>query len=163
MLAYYDAVLDLGLKLHECIALDLGLPETHFKPIFKDPLATLRLVTYPPGTGLDNEVGAGAHTDYGSISFIIADDEPALQARLRNGEWIDLPPDRDSFIIMVGDTMERWSNGRYVATPHRVQPPRHRRHALVFHVDPAPHVPVAPLPELGTAEADAQTYEQYLS
>lgn len=163
MLEYYDATLALGLRLHECIARDLGLPEDHFKPVFEDPLATLRLVTYPPGTGREGEIGAGAHTDYGSISLLLTDEEPGLQARLRSGEWVDIAPDGDSFVLLVGDTLQGWSNGTYAATPHRVLPPHRRRHALVFYVDPAPQVPVAPLPELGGAEVRTMSYEQYLA
>ena len=162
MLAFYNAVLGLGLRLHEAIATDLGLPATYFAPAFKDPLATLRLVTYPPATGQENEIGAGAHTDFGSISLLLSDDEPGLQARLRSGEWVDLLPERDSLVLLVGDTMERWSNREYLATPHRVMPPPHRRYALVFYMDPAPQVPVTALPELGVGEAHPRTYEDYL-
>ncbi len=165
-LAYYDAMLALGIGLQEAIALDLGLPAQRFAPFFVDPLATLRLVTYPPGTGAADEIGAGAHTDYGSISLLTIDPEPGLQARLGGSDWVDVNQEPGSLVLLVGDCLERWSNGRYRATPHRVQTPRNRRYAINFYLDPSPDVPVAPLPELtgtGASEQRPKTYAAYLT
>lgn len=163
MLLYYDALMELGLAVHQAISIDLGLSEGYFEPIFTDPLATLRLVTYPPGTGLDGETGAGAHTDFGAISLLVTDDEPGLQAQLRTGEWVDVTPEPDSVILLVGDCLEKWSNGAYRATPHRVTSPKNRRYAINFYFDPAPDVAVACLPELGPPEPRSKSYATYLS
>ena len=46
---YFDAVWALGVALHRPIARDLGLPEDHFAGSFDAPMATLRLLHYPPG------------------------------------------------------------------------------------------------------------------
>ncbi|MDV7141409.1 2-oxoglutarate and iron-dependent oxygenase domain-containing protein [Tropicimonas sp. TH_r6] len=165
-LAYFDVMLALGTKLQEAIALDLGLPANHFAPFFSDPLATLRLVTYPPATGVEKEIGAGAHTDYGSITLLNIDTEPGLQARLANGDWVDVDPEPGCFVLLVGDCLECWSGGRYRATPHRVQTPKNRRYAINFYLDPGPGVPVAPLPDLAATEAAegrAKTYAAYLT
>ena len=163
MLAYFDAVLALGVALHRAIATDLGLPGDHFEEVLTDPLATLRLVNYPPGTGRDGETGAGAHTDYGSISLLMTDDEPGLQAQLRNGDWVDVTPDGSSFVILVGDMMESWTGGLYAATPHRVQTPKRRRQAINFYLDPGPQATVAPMPGFGEAEARPKSYAEYLA
>lgn len=162
MQSYFDAMLDLGAGLHQAIAADLGLPETHFKRFFADPLATLRLVTYPPATGLGGETGAGVHTDPGSLSFLVIGREPGLQVQLRSGEWVDMAPMKHSVIVLVGDCLERWTGGAYAATPHRVHPPRNRRYAINFYVDPAQDAPMSTLPELGQPEPRPQSFGSFL-
>lgn len=163
MLDYFDAMLALGTSLHRAIALDLGLREDYFEPLFTDPLATLRLITYPPGTGRDGETGAGVHSDFGALSLLLTDDVPGLEVQLRNGTWIEVKPEQGSFLILVGDVLAVWSAGAYVATPHRVVLPGVRRRAVSFHFDPAPDAPVAPLPELSEGDAQAQSYADYLA
>ncbi|NDR56770.1 isopenicillin N synthase family dioxygenase [Aliiruegeria sabulilitoris] len=163
MLTYYDAVLELGLALHRAFAAELGIALDYFDPLFADPLATLRLITYPPGTGSRAETGAGTHTDFGSISLLLTDDQPGLQAKLRNGDWIDVEPDPDSFIILLGDALERWTDGRYAATPHRVRSPDRRRQAINFYLDPAPEAPLCPFPGFGKAEQRPVKYGDYLA
>ena len=77
-LAYFDAVHRLGVALHRPIALDLGLNENYFDSSLDSPLATLRMLRYPGGPATAGEIGAGAHTDYGSVTLLMGDGEPGL-------------------------------------------------------------------------------------
>jgi isopenicillin N synthase-like dioxygenase len=124
MLAYYDAALDLGVRLARAIALDLGLPEDHFDCAFHDPLAALRVLHYPPATGADGEIGAGAHSDYGVVTLLMTDGEPGLQVKPRGGDWMDVPHVPGAYVVNIGDCLMRWTNDIYVSTPHRVLPPK---------------------------------------
>ncbi|WP_299586042.1 2-oxoglutarate and iron-dependent oxygenase domain-containing protein [uncultured Tateyamaria sp.] len=150
MLAYYDAAQDLGVALLRVIARDLGLAEDHFTPSFHDPLSALRLLSYPPGTGADNEIGAGAHTDYGAITLLMTDGEPGLQVRPRGGDWIDVPHVPDAYVVNIGDCMMRWTNDIYVSTPHRVIPPKRRRRSVAMFIEANPDTVVQALPGTGT-------------
>src|SRR5271154_2614794 len=47
-LGYFDALWRLGIELHLAIAADLGLAPTFFADKFDRPMATLRLLHYPP-------------------------------------------------------------------------------------------------------------------
>jgi isopenicillin N synthase-like dioxygenase len=161
-LRYFNAVWGLGVDLHRAVARDLGLPEHHFCSSFDAPLATLRLLRYPPGTGAEGEIGAGAHTDYGSLTLLLTDGEPGLQVRPRDRDWMDVPHVPGAFVVNIGDCLMRWTNDTYVSTPHRVRPPRHRRRSVAFFLDPNPDAVIAPLPGTGVPKYPAITGAAYL-
>ncbi|PWR01515.1 isopenicillin N synthase family oxygenase [Meridianimarinicoccus roseus] len=160
--AYYDACLALGVDLHRAFARDLGLPEDHFVGSFSAPLATLRLLSYPPGSGAPGEIGAGAHTDYGSITLLMTDGEAGLQVRPRGGDWTEVPHVPGAFVVNIADCLMRWTNDIYVSTPHRVLPPRNRRRSLAFFLDPDPDAVIAALPGTGAAKYPPVTGADYL-
>ncbi|WP_158968236.1 isopenicillin N synthase family dioxygenase [Chachezhania sediminis] len=160
--AYFDAVLTLGVDIHRAIARDLGLEEDFFAPHFTAPLATLRLLSYPPGTGAANEIGAGAHTDYGSITLLMTDGEAGLQVRPRGQGWVDVPHVPGAFVINIADCLMRWTNDIYVSTPHRVLPPKRARRSIAFFLDPNPDSVITALPGTGTAKYPPVTGADYL-
>lgn len=84
-------------------------------------MAALRLLRYGAvKSDIQSGVfGAGAHTDYGLITLLSTDENPGLQIFLQ-GEWIDVPPRADAFIVNIGDMGERWTNGVFQSTRHRV-------------------------------------------
>lgn len=164
--AYFDAVQELGLRVMGLVARDLGLPPDHFDTAFDAPMATLRLLRYPPGTradGLDPAIGAGAHTDYGALTFLRTDGVPGLQLRQRGQEdWTDVPDVPGAFIINIGDCLMRWSNDTYVSTPHRVLPPPRLRRSVAFFLDPNPDAVIAALPGTGAPKYPETTGAAYL-
>ncbi|MEM9229655.1 MAG: 2-oxoglutarate and iron-dependent oxygenase domain-containing protein [Pseudomonadota bacterium] len=163
MLAWYDAVLALGVELHRAIAMDLGLQPDYFDKHLDQPLATLRLLRYPAATGAEGEIGAGEHTDYGSITLLTTDGVPGLQVRPRGGDWIDVPQVSDGFIINIADALMRWTNDIYVSTPHRVLPPPAERFSLAFFLDPNPDSVIQALPGTGSAKYPPVTGADYLA
>ena len=50
--------------------------------------------------------GAGAHTDYGMLTLLMTDEQPGLQI-WSDGEFIDVPPKPGTFIVNLGDMLER--------------------------------------------------------
>ncbi len=161
-LDYFSAVQTLSTELHRAIALDLGLDEHHFAKMIDQPLATLRLLRYPPATGKAGEIGAGAHTDYGSVTLLATDGEPGLQVRPRGGDWIDVPHVDGALIVNIADCLMRWTNDIYVSTPHRVLPPRNTRRSIVFFFDPNPDAIIHALPGTGTPKYPAVSGADYL-
>ena len=162
MLRYYGAVLALGVDLHRAFARDLGLPEDWFAPRFSAPMATLRLLSYPPAKGTPGEIGAGAHTDYGSVTLLATDGAPGLQIRPRGGGWTDVAHVPGAFVVNIGDCLMRWTNDTYVSTPHRVLPPARGRRSVAFFLDPDPDACIAPLPGTGVPKYPPVTGADYL-
>lgn len=147
--AYFDALYEVGRRLHAAFALDLGLPEDFFAGRIDRPQATLRLLHYPAAFAADapaGQAGAGTHTDYGNVTLLATDGVAGLQVRRRDSGWIDVPPLPGAFICNIGDCLMRWSNDVYVSTPHRVLPPRQERYSIAFFLDPNPDALVSALP-----------------
>jgi isopenicillin N synthase-like dioxygenase len=160
-LDYFNACWRLGVDLHLAIAADLGLPPTYFADKLDRPMATLRLLHYPPRT-TEELPGAGEHTDYGSVTILLTDDVGGLEVRRRDGTWIKAPPIPGAFVCNIGDCLMRWSNDIYVSTPHRVTSPLGRdRYSIAFFLDPNPDALVECLP--GCAEAQPPKYPPILA
>jgi len=137
----------LGRRLHRAIAADLGLAPAYFEPYLTRPMATLRLLHYPAGTGSAATLGAGEHTDYGNLTLLATDAVGGLEIRRRDGTWISAPSLAGTFVVNVGDCLMRWTNDVYVSTPHRVVAPIGReRYSIAFFLDPNADAPLAALP-----------------
>jgi len=138
----------LGSDLHFAIASDLGLPTHYFDDKLDRPMATLRLLHYPPReAAASDKLGAGVHTDYGSVTLLLTDEVGGLEVRKRDGTWIKAPPMKGAFVCNIGDCLMRWSNDIYVSTPHRVvSPPGRDRYSVAFFLDPNPEALVDCLP-----------------
>jgi isopenicillin N synthase-like dioxygenase len=144
--AYYQAVLELGHQLLWAFAVALGEdPDTFTKHATKTP-SQLRLVHYPYNPDAEDVLGIGAHTDYECFT-LLKPTAPGLEVLNGAGEWVDVPPIPDTFVVNIGDLLELWTNGAYVATSHRVRKVKEERYSfpLFFNVDY--HTEVKPLPQ----------------
>ncbi len=139
MLAYVREVDALGRHIVRLIALALGLPATALDHHFDHPTTFLRALHYPPQPPAEDEqIGSAPHTDYGIITLLAQDDSGGLQVRPRGGDWIEAPPIPDTYVLNVGDMLQRWTNGRLVSTPHRViNRSGGDRYSLPYFLDPS--------------------------
>jgi isopenicillin N synthase-like dioxygenase len=159
MLAYFTQMLELGRVLHRGFALDLGIDPSYFDDKFKKPMATLRLLHYPPtDKPLDEgQLGAGEHTDYGNVTLLATDSSGGLMVRDRSGHWLDAPVIPGAYVCNIGDCLMRWTNDIYVSTPHKVvTPPGRDRYSIAFFLDPDPDAVVACLPTCADATRPAK-------
>jgi isopenicillin N synthase-like dioxygenase len=149
MLDYFDRAWALGITLHRAFALDLGIDATFFDDKFKKPMATLRLLHYPPidRPSQEGQLGAGVHTDYGNVTLLATDSVGGLMVRDRSGQWLDAPVIPGALVCNIGDCLMRWTNDIYVSTPHKVvTPPGRDRYSIAFFFDSDPDARVACLP-----------------
>jgi len=155
MLDYFETALDIGRRLHMAFATDFGLPNSFFEDKLNRPLATLRLLHYPPQPDVveKGQMGAGAHTDYGCVTLLLTDEVGGLEVRTRSGEWIKAPYMPGAFICNIGDCLMRWTNDIYTSTPHRVVSPAGReRYSIAFFLDPNPDAVIECLPPCNSAD-----------
>ena len=146
---YYRVMEALGRRLMHAFALALGLEETWFDRWLHTPMTTLGLLHYPPQKGRITEarLGAGAHTDFGCLTMLAQDEAGGLQVRDASGQWLNAPPVAGSFVVNIGDMMERWTNGVFTSTLHRVINISGReRYSLPYFFDPDFNAEIVCLP-----------------
>jgi isopenicillin N synthase-like dioxygenase len=143
---YYDAVTALSHRLLGAFARGLGLSDDYFEPYFLKPLTQLRLLHYPPQPPDSEAQGVEAHTDTGAFTILLQDEIGGLEVRNRAGRWIAATPIPGSFVINIADMMQRWTNGRFVSTPHRVANRTGKdRYSVPFFANPDYDATIAPL------------------
>jgi isopenicillin N synthase-like dioxygenase len=141
---YHSELIKLSKRVSRLIALALNLEETYFeKPgITDDPMASLRLLHYSDEkSNVELGIyGTGAHSDYGLITLLATDDVPGLQiCRDKTAVpqvWEDVPPMKGAYIVNLGDMLERWSNGLFRSTLHRVVSQGIERYSIPFFFEP---------------------------
>eukprot|EP00884_Botryococcus_braunii_P005263 jgi/Botrbrau1/14738/Bobra.0108s0082.1 len=145
---YIDTMMKLAGRLNRLLAIALNLPPDYFDDKFTSPLVALRPLHYNASISNPTEglFGCGAHTDYGQLTILATDNSPGLQLFLDN-KWCDVPPMSDAFVINLGDLLERWSNGLFKSTRHRVISVTGKdRYSIPFFFEPNYDVVVECLP-----------------
>ncbi|CAM6105040.1 unnamed protein product [Calypogeia fissa] len=117
---YILATETLASHLLGIISLSLGLPFDHFHPSFEDDGSFMRLNYYSKCPIPDLILGVGRHKDSGALTVLVQDEVGGLQVSRKDGEWISVQPQRDAFVINVGDVFQVWSNDKYRSIEHRV-------------------------------------------
>ncbi|NP_001148268.2 Gibberellin 2-beta-dioxygenase 1 [Zea mays] len=95
--------------------------------------------------------GFGEHTDPQLVSVLRSNGTPGLQLALHgdDGRWVPVPPDRDAFFVIVGDSLQVLTNGRLKSVRHRVVANSLKpRVSMIYFAGPAPAQRIAPLPQL---------------
>ena len=160
VLAWMDEMTRVGHRLARGIALGLGLPGGWFdEHLTADPTVLFRIFRYPARPADDLGWGVGEHTDYGLLTILAHDGTPGLEVRTAEG-WIAVPTIPDTFVVNLGDMLDRMTGGRYRSTPHRVRLGAGRsdegrdRLSFPFFFDPGWDVEVGPIPLPGRPPPD---------
>jgi isopenicillin N synthase-like dioxygenase len=140
---YIAALHALAERVMGLLAETCGLPADHFAAFCREPLAKVRLARYPP-----EGAEAGAHSDFGALTFLLQEDVGGLQVFDRvTGGWIHARPIPGSFVVNLGDLFPVFTNGAYPSTPHRVvHPAGQERISVPFFYTGAHDYVVRPLP-----------------
>ncbi|KIV99107.1 uncharacterized protein PV09_09204 [Verruconis gallopava] len=124
LLKYQSLLAELSLKILQILAEGLPYCDAHtFDKFATNPIANIRLLHYPPQPNLDDkdQLGAGAHTDFGAITLLMQDANGGLQVlNQQTNEWIDVPPNPSAYVVNVGDMLDTWTKGEYRSNVHRV-------------------------------------------
>lgn len=140
---YYDAVLQLCWTVFDIIVATLPCNPSvldEFKQ--NDAACPLRLLHYPPTPeSNDNDekrqLGSSAHTDFGAITLLLQDEQPGLEVQnAATGEWIGVPPNKDAYVVNIGDMMSMMTGNQYKSSVHRVvNKTGTERYSVAFFID----------------------------
>jgi isopenicillin N synthase-like dioxygenase len=141
-------------ELMEVMSVGLGLAPGHLREVFGPrPLSLAKLISYPPTP--PGEAGVNAHHDAGFLTLLMQHEVGGLQVENPDGDWIDVPPRDDAFVVNLGEMLQRMTGNYFVATTHRVIATEPRFSSGYFH-GPDLRTPLEPLPlaaELAAAVA----------
>jgi isopenicillin N synthase-like dioxygenase len=176
--AYYRAMEKVSRALMRAIARGLSLEERFFDQSFEEGLSTLRLLRYPIRKDADQTarsdpniwvtrdgaqvyINGAPHVDSGFLTLLAQDGVSGLQARHRDGTWLDVPPTDDGLAVNFGKVLERWCGGRIKATEHRVIGTGRERMSIPFFYEARADAEIRPLPMDG-ASFEPFFYGDYL-
>jgi isopenicillin N synthase-like dioxygenase len=158
---HYSAAMEqLARRLMALFEQALALPVGHFDAFMHHPTCTTRLLHYPPqpASAAPGQIGCGAHTDWGALTLLAQDSAGGLQVQLPGGPWIDVPPQPGTFVVNIGDMMQRWTNDRWLSTPHRVinRISGRDRWSIAYFFDLDAQAVIEPLPSCVAADRPAR-------
>jgi isopenicillin N synthase-like dioxygenase len=148
---YSAGLTGLSHKLMATMARGLGLGDSYFVDRYTgSPTVLFRIFNYPAAVAGSTTAqwGTSAHTDSGLLTLLKQDTSGGFQIEHRD-RWLDVPEVPDSFVVKVGDTLERLTGGRYVSAAHRVVEDSSRARLLMpFFFDPGFDAELEPIPGL---------------
>lgn len=131
---FYLEARRLGEALFEVFAEVLGLPRSYFhsRATRRAP-STMRLLHYPGADMVDDasSVGIAAHTDFECFTLMYQT-AAGLELTDVNGRWRQAPVRVGEFTVILGDMLERLSNGAMKATGHRVAIAPWQRYSIIL-------------------------------
>jgi len=158
MMAYVRALDAMCNHMLPPFAVALGMPAAYFDPLFANEAhVTCRFLHYPPQDAQEeNQFGQAPHTDNSFMTALARTDVPGLAVRLPTGEWFPPPVIPGTFLINLGNMMRRFSNNRFLATPHGVLNDSGRdRYSIAYFHSPNPASVIAPVASCVSADNPA--------
>lgn len=147
-MALFADLAAIGHRLMAVGATGLGQEPSYFNRFFDAPMHRLGLNLYEAGASarIGNSVSyaMSPHVDH-AVFTVVAQDEPGLEVLVPGGEWLNVPVVPDALFVFAGDYFQRWTNGRFRATQHRVGQIRTDRISIQYKHKPSNAIVVEPL------------------
>jgi len=172
---FVKASMEITRVLIDCLGRQMGLPKGALDSVHSETEysgSETRVIKNPPvgEKGITNgKVAIGAHTDFGSLSFL-HNKLGGLQVLVPGtSEWQFIKPIPGHAICNIGDALKILSGGLLVSNMHRVIPPPgqqafHTRWSLVYFSRPGNSVILEPLmassPMIAKAMSEMSPEEQ---
>ncbi|XP_061365085.1 probable 2-oxoglutarate-dependent dioxygenase AOP1 [Gastrolobium bilobum] len=80
----------------------------------------LRIMKYKGPQTSDTKLGLTTHTDKNIVTILYQNEVEGLEVMTKDGKWITYKPSPDTFVVMIGESLHAWSNGRVYPPFHRV-------------------------------------------
>lgn len=163
--AWFEAAGRVARTMVRIFGAALAGSEDYFERFTDHSIDVLRVNNYrlpAPDVELErDQLGMGAHTDYGIVTVLWADQVPGLEIHGADGNWHPVMPADGALLVNLGDATARWTNEEWISTLHRVAAPRvggrlvPRRSAAYFH-DGNVDALIEPLPSCVTPDSPAR-------
>ncbi|PTB42313.1 uncharacterized protein TrAFT101_008597 [Trichoderma asperellum] len=171
--AFADSCHKLCKKLLHLLGIGLGVGDffSSAHGTNGESASILRLLRYPPPDQTapsSDDIRAGAHSDYGSITLLFRlKGQAGLELQKKDGSWAPVPvcpPGSENdvsppILINIGDLLSYWTNGLFRSTVHRVVFPSDNqasrvqgetssapRYSIAFFCHPKGTIPLEPVP-----------------
>lgn len=166
LLNYQLSMEKLALELLPLYARALELPANYFASMFKTPEYYQRCAYYHPEEHMeDGQYALAPHSDGSFLTLLPMTPVPGLQVMTPSKDWLSVKYIKDALIVNTGQVLNRLSNDRFIATPHRVVNPPQKRYAMTFFFYPDDDANVGPIPHcIGPGEAakyDSRTFYDF--
>lgn len=169
--ALFEQFVELGNTLTALLGADLGIGAEAFDEHMVNPTHRIGFNLYGVGHAArsNNSVSyaMSPHVDLSMFTMLLQD-APGLQIQRRDGEWMDVPVDLSRILFILGDYVERWTNGVYRGTPHTVVAVERDRASIQYKHRPSFGTVIEPFPKLVAENPSAgyrpfSTGEEYVS
>ena len=156
LVEYFEETETLFRRILPIFATSLDLHPSFFYPAFgaHEALSMLRVSHFRANDQLEtNQYHLAPHTDSTFVTVLPTTEVPGLELLGPSGEWFQAPPIPESLLFNSGDLMKRWTNGRFMSTPHRVINRSGReRYSIPLFIHPNPEFIVECLPTCTDAQ-----------
>jgi isopenicillin N synthase-like dioxygenase len=161
LMKYHSTMEKLALKMLPIYARALGLSADYFDSMFKTPEIYQRCGYYHPEKDIEEgQYALAPHSDGSFLTLLPMTPIPGLEVMKPNKDWLKVKYVKDAIIVNTGQVLNRLSNDRFIATPHRVVNPPEKRYAITFFFYPDDDANVGPIPELLAAHGEKPLYEE---
>ncbi|KAB5574129.1 hypothetical protein DKX38_001323 [Salix brachista] len=119
IVSFSEQVSELDQIVRRMIVESLGL-EKYLDEHMNSTNHLLRVMKYKGPETTETKLGLTSHTDKNMVTILYQNQVDGLELQTKDGSWIDLKPTPDSFVVMIGDSLYAWANGRLHSPHHRV-------------------------------------------
>ncbi|XP_065869144.1 probable 2-oxoglutarate-dependent dioxygenase AOP1 [Euphorbia lathyris] len=117
--SFSERMMEIDEIIRRMIVESLGL-EKYLEEHINSTYYFLRVAKYEaPETG-EKRTGLRPHTDKNILSIFSQNQVDGLEIQSKNGEWIPIKFSPDSFVVIIGESLNAWTNGRLYSPYHRV-------------------------------------------
>ncbi|KAK7377269.1 hypothetical protein VNO80_02691 [Phaseolus coccineus] len=115
-------LLDLSLEILKMIVEGYGLPKEYSSEIEElQSCSNFRLMKYKVGeNGEVCETALLPHTDKSALTILCENQVEGLEVLTKSNQWVPVKIPQEGFVVIVGDVLKAWSNGRLHSATHRV-------------------------------------------
>lgn len=119
ILSYSEQLSELDQVVRRMVLESLGV-EKYYDEHKESTNYLLRVMKYKGPKTTETKLGLNSHTDKNIVTILYQNEVEGLEVQTKAGEWINFKPSPDSFVVMIGDSLLAWTNGRLHSPHHRV-------------------------------------------